>query len=487
MININRLGFSFIIILLMTTFSQLQAAEPLSRRNPYSITNFVESEHFAVYWGEGVTNSSAQELLDILETAWRRLIGDLGFERPITTQSYKLNIYISGTGGVPYDDEQGGFAILDDQLHEAFILNKNALDNSEMFLGATHEFFHTIQSSYGLIRSDAMRGVGWLGEALANWSVPATWLEADTTARNALAQYAFYPQYSLDHINPYKEGENYYLLSGHQYGTYIFFDHLTEKTNDPDFVLNFLEYLKPVVAATKNKDALTELRLFVELNYGLALDKLFASFIARNTNWDYPQGIIYRSALDRQRRNFPDERIAQSIWIVDNQWHEGPQETLPRRWAANYIKLNISNSAELEDIELAFEGNTLGSFDNESDWQVTAVVIRNGLSDYFELDLQEGKIENALIPVVDADSVWLAISVTNQTRTTEERFAYRYQFATPGFSQSSPETPVQYVYDAPIDAPIKKENSTSGGGSVNLILLALVLFCRRKAIAYDLK
>jgi hypothetical protein len=461
-----------LLALLLALLSTNAKSDPLERRNPYAIQNFVESERFVVYWGEGVIVSDAQDLLDILEFSWVRAIEEMGFEQPTTMQSYKLNVYVSGTGQVPYDDEQGGFAILDNQFHEAFILHKRALGRSDLYLGATHEFFHTIQSSYGLIRSDAMRGVGWLGEAMANWFVPMTWNDSEATAINALAQYAFYPQYSLDHVSPSDPKINDYLLSGHQYGTYLLFDHLSEKTADPDFVVKFLRYLKPLVQQTKDKDALQELAFFTEQNYGITLRELFASFVARNSEWDYSDRSIYLSALDRQRQSFPDQKIAATQTIIDNQWHDAPQNTLPHQWAANYVKF-LPNGANI--VEIGFEGNGEGDYGNPSDWQITAVISSGGTFEYITLPLENGKINSFEISVENADTLWLAISITSDVKNQIEQFAYRYQIALPGESQPSPNSSVTY------ESEIEVETTTlsSGGGPLNVFCLLIMFFLIR--------
>lgn len=457
-----------IIIALITLLSGNVLSDPLERRNPYQISNFVESERFVVYWGEGVVNTDAQELLDLLEYSWVRAIDDMGFEKPMTMHSYKLNVYISGTGQVPYDEVQGGLAILDNQLHEAFILHKGALGRSDLFLGATHEFFHTIQSSYGLIRSDAMRGVGWLVEAISNWSVPATWNEHEVTAINSLAQYAFYPQYSLDHINPSDPKINDYLLSGHQYGTYLIFNHLEEETGDPHFVLKFLEYLKPLVQQTKEKDALQELSNFIFDSYGLEFSEIFASFVARNSEWDYPSRDIYLSALAQQRQSFPDQKIAATQTVVDNQWHKAPQATLPHQWAANYIKF-VPNGEDT--VEIGFEGNTVSDHGIASNWQVTAVVSYGESFEYIPLPLEYGKIANFEIAINGATTLWLAISVTTEVKNLSEIHAYRYQFSHPGEAQASPNTRVIYQPENTDGVAVKD----SGGGSLSLFLAIIGL------------
>ncbi|WP_444995289.1 DUF6055 domain-containing protein [Aliikangiella sp. IMCC44359] len=463
-----------VFICIIAFYSSIAASEPLERRNPYQIENFVESEKFVIYWGEGVLVSDAMSLLETLEYTWVRMIEEMNFERPLTMQNYKLNVYISGTGQVPYNDEQGGLAILDKQEHEAFILNKEALGKEKVFLGATHEFFHTIQSSYGLIRSDAMRGIGWLGEALANWSVPIVWEEHETLAVNALAQYAFYPQYSLDHISPSRAGDDYYLLSGHQYGTYLLFDHLIEKTGDPNFVRRFMEHLKPLAMQTEQKDALEELEVFTLNNYGLQLKALFASFIARNSEWDYPAQNTYHAALAEQRKHFPDEKVAHTLYKLDNQWHSAPQKTLPRRWAANYIKLQLN---EINELEVGFEGNIEGSNGNASDWKVTLVISRADGFEYIPLTLQDGKIAGFSVSTNSANTVWLAISVTSESKNVNEEFAYRYQLAQPGKSQPSPNSVVTYQPKVEPQTP----TGSSGGGSMSFYFLLLIFYmCRRK-------
>jgi len=80
------------------------ADDPLEVRNPHNLANFVESEHFVFYWGEGIASDSLTPAFETLEYAWQVLIEQRGFKRPPTSEQYKFNVYISGTGQPVVDD-----------------------------------------------------------------------------------------------------------------------------------------------------------------------------------------------------------------------------------------------------------------------------------------------------------------------------------------------------------------------------------------------
>ncbi|MCO7226576.1 DUF6055 domain-containing protein [Pleionea sp. CnH1-48] len=431
----------------------------LTERNPYNLENSVSSEHFVIYWQEGVDAAQVEPLLDILEHSWESLVIEQGYERPITMQNYKLNVYLSGTGSrVPYNHVLGGYAILDRRGHEAFVMHKDIVplpDNLIFVL--PHEFFHTIQSSYGLIRSDAMVYISWLTEATASWAVGLTDAGAQSVAEHVLAQYAFYPHYTLYHESPTKEGSGYDLLRGHHYGAYLFFVHLTELTGDQNFVRHFLEYLKTIARPNHTPNAVKELDRYLIDTHNITLSSAFAAFSARNALWDYPDQSVYVEVLASRSTNHRNEHIARRHAQPENRWHSAPVATLPRRFGSNYIELAKPSQGNLL---ISFQGASHGSLNASSEWHVSVVTTTNGIASYTQLPLQNGRLDEFSVAVAGADKVMLAIAVTtaiDDHSSLDETFLYQYKFAYPD-----------------------QQEPASGGGAVSTLLLLLGLVWMRR-------
>lgn len=461
------LGGLSLILMSVSFTSYCYHSTELIKRNPYSIDNSVESEHFVIYWGSGIDESKLQLVLDNFEHSWDVLIEQKGFENPPTTDVYKLNVYLSGTGQPVWDDVTGGFAILDPQGHEAIILNKNVLtDDNALIIGPTHEFFHTIQSAYGLIYSDAMLRISWLVESTANWSFGVVWPDSDAIVRNSLSSFAFYPQYAIDQDEFDSSLPEFDLLAGHHYGSYILFEHLAEVTQDEDIVKRYFEYLAPIVSETKNKHALVELREFTLLTYGLSFEDLFFSFAERNTRWEYPNQSDILAAFNDWRSSHTDEHIAQNHVTIDNQWHDSPSDKLPRRLAANYIRLG---HPDVDQLEVGFAGSSHGTQGGIATWRVSVVTERDDGISYTELPLQASKIEKQLVSISGANAIWLAIMVTSDSQNLHDKFAYRYQFALPGQSQNLPSTPIE----------VDETPANSQSGSLGFFIIGVVFLLGR--------
>ena len=61
--------------------------------------NTLSSDNFIVRWGNGISQSQAQNILDSFEYAWDIEINQLGYEMPTSADTYLFNVYVGDTGG----------------------------------------------------------------------------------------------------------------------------------------------------------------------------------------------------------------------------------------------------------------------------------------------------------------------------------------------------------------------------------------------------
>jgi hypothetical protein len=403
-------------------------------RNPYSINNYIKSEHFAVLWGEGLIREKIEFLLEILEEEHRFFL-QMGFLEPPTMANYKFNVYISGTGQVPEDQVLGGLTGRDYQGQERFIMYKDILNNEDALKQVTaHEYFHGIQYAYDVDRA-VYPSIPWLGESSAVWASSKAWPSNVLNTLNALPSYAFYPQYPIDDYSLNGSGDMF-LLSGHHFGSYLFFDHLGDTYNDDGFVKKFFLYIKSNLNSISSENVFEILKLYVSEIYFDDLSSTFHSFSVRNISWsDYDQNTnVYEKAM-QEFPNALNQRIAAEHTVVDNLWHEVSKEKLPRRWGSNSIKLS---NVPTDNLEIGFEGNPSGCFGNQSLWSASVVFINESLSTNVPLELINNKINKFQINTNGAKEVWLVVSNTPESANNNEVFGYRYQFAEIGLSEESP-------------------------------------------------
>ncbi|MCJ8319065.1 MAG: DUF6055 domain-containing protein [Colwellia sp.] len=470
---------SLALVILMICYSSTLLADSLARRNPYGLTNYIESAHFTVYWGTGMQDSELQPLLDALEVAWQELIIKRGYQRPITMKENKLNLYVSQTGQPVLDDQLNAVQYWDIENHEVIVFNKNKIKEDDFMKSVTaHELFHAIQSSYlPEINTEPflfLENLDWTHESQAAWVSQIVWPELKKhKAENHLTTFSPYPQYSLDTVtatDPIRTRVDF-----HRYGTYIFFNHLTETLNDDDFVKYWLEYLQELRdLGVRNTSTLDEMKTMVFNRYNQSLESLFATFIARNSVWDYPDRDIYLEVFAEQDHFLQSQHTARLHTSIENKWYNSPTETAVRRWGANYIHLKDVN---LDKLTIGFEGNTFGNKDKTGEWHVTAVLDKGDVFEYVPLVLVNGQIQNFELSTIEVKDVWLAIAFTTDSNDESEVFAFRYQFAETGQFEVSPNTPVSYPKDK-VTAP-SPDSDKSGGTLVFLVGFLLCFICRR--------
>ena len=462
-------NLSLLFFTLLADLQSINAAELLVR-NPYDIENHMESKHFVVYWGSGLNESNIQPLLDYLEVNWAFIIEEKQFLPPITTKNYKENIYISGTGQPLLDDEEGAIQGLDKEGHEHIIMHKDTLfDARRLRVTVVHEFFHSIQTRYKIPQLSHRL---WIGEATATWSAFMT-LPNDTEhlAINALAQYAFYPQYSLDAVLE-NQSEEYYLLSGHNYGAFIFFSFLTEYFNDPNLVHKLFNFVSSKISQRDDKFAINVLSDFIEETYSEELRPLFHQFVAKNSIWDYPDQQAYLTAISIQAQSHLNEHTAKTINRLSNTWETVDSKYLPHRWGANYIKYTPENK---DTIDIGFEGNALGQYDSPAQWQASIVKVTDEDVEYIQLPLSDNKVNAFTIDTKGAKEIWLAVDVVSTNNNNNEVYAYRYLFSEEGQGEVSPSSAVEYQKTV-ITPPVEEAKNTSSGGNITLFCFIFIFF-----------
>jgi len=331
---------------------------------------------------------------------------------------------------------------------------------NDLKLGLTHEFFHAIQYGY---ESHKLNPSPWLVESTAAWAPQEVFPEITLhLADQALGQYAFYPHYPLDYIG--KEGVDEYLLQGHQYGTFIFFQHASLVLNDNDFVLKLHQFIEELTS-NDNLSAISALSSFVREEYGVELADLYHSFVARNAVWDYPHQSEIQTALSQRSIGNNNYHIANELSALDRGWLESKNLEPLYRWGGQYIKLGPLAET---NIELSFQGSATGNLQSEAKWQLSAVVDSSSGIEYIELPLVGNTIEAQAITIAEGATVWLAISVTSNGKSNKELYPYRYQLAKNGESQAIPSTSL--VVEIPLI------NDAKSGGTFYGFSLWILIF-----------
>lgn len=135
-----------------------------------NLANHLETENFSINWANGDGSVEIAEAAGIaLELGWSRLIDDLGWQAPVSSDEYLLWVVLDASlGGTGFttqyetDEFPGGYPVV--------YLNSGSADNPNFFHAlAQHEFHHAIQYGY---RREYSSGPdeAWYWEASANWA-----------------------------------------------------------------------------------------------------------------------------------------------------------------------------------------------------------------------------------------------------------------------------------------------------------------------------
>jgi len=376
--------------------------------------NVYETPNFAVKWGNltGFTEADAQSLGADFEAAWQAETNTFGYPTPPTTDTYKLNVYVGDSGaGAPTSLGSAGYYFYDHDGYPMIVVAADVLPDHDLSaLTSAHELFHGVQDSEGYFDWDGTTS-DWYGEATAIWMEGQVYPD-DSGYAAFLYWFAIRPELSLDYYKYPQSGdpEEY-----HQYGAFVFIDHLSQNVEDPSLIQRSFE------AGYSGADALDLLDGLIAADGG-SLRDAFADFVGRNGTWDYDNGAWYRQWIDAYGGYDTGNSHRPSGYLHgDSDWIQ-PTEDLPHGWGANYWGLN------------GFTGDAVLHFDGTVDptrvpdrWIATVAVRAGDTHRRYPLALVDGQGTLAAADVGAYDEAWLVVAPLAARGTQTWPYAVRME------------------------------------------------------------
>jgi uncharacterized protein (TIGR03382 family) len=251
-------------------------------REGFPGTSFQEllSPNFAIKWADpSVSAADAQIVADALELSWVKYIDELGHDPCFGCETFRLNAYIARDEGIdnPGIGFAGGYAFIDNDGFPYFVISRNLIapGNEDSIRGvAVHEFYHDIQFSTGSFAWETTP-YGWFWESTAEWATQEA-LPGNSNGFVFTGAYALKSELPVYHYGDPFGGDP--VEGVHQYGSSIFFRHVTEKLASPAIIVNTWEN------STANDEPLQKIQDNLPSSNIVAL---FSEFAARNAIWDY--------------------------------------------------------------------------------------------------------------------------------------------------------------------------------------------------------
>jgi hypothetical protein len=393
--------------------------EKAEREAGGTCANSEASDNFVLKWGneESVSAYAVTEMLSAFEFTWSELVTQMGHPPPLTSATYKFNIYVGDTGScAPSAYGNGGYFTVDAEGYPFIVMSLGTMaDTTYGKSVAAHEFYHAVQhatEAYG-----AGTYAQWYWEATATWAEREVYI-SDTVYAQFLFGYAFMPYRQL---NAYQYPGTGAIEEFHQYGAFIFPRYLSEHVEDWTLIRDSW------VLADWNDDPI---RVLEDLLPGGDIEAIFGDFAAQNATWDYLDGSLYEQVLDQtadqSAYGIYDSRIVDTVGSqgTGDEWVEGPSLTLPERFGYNIIRLKSPESRELT---VRFEGDESGSEGSTARYQVR-LVREYGTSRAYELVELDGTSGELSVGKVGTEAaLYLAVSAFADHWNEGESFAYRYQ------------------------------------------------------------
>jgi hypothetical protein len=402
----------------------------LEHRDTFNLPNVEFSDNFALHWGNDaiVDDTLIYEILESFELTWDYQINELGFHEPYGSERYYFNVYLGDSGdGAPPDYEVSGYYFTDDENMPMVVLGEYVVNNfASAKTTIPHEFFHAVQhATESYTYSDAD---GWYWEATAVWIENEVYpLEEEYSI--FLFGFAFLPHYALEFFDYFDSGA---LQEYYQYGAFVFPKFLTEFYVDSQFIRDsWMEAteLSPLQWIQQNLE-----------EDGEDFEQIMSDFAAKNVHWDYPDRDWYELYLDYYTDIFPegDNRITQGIHSAGTaDWEEVDSHLKPSKYGYNHLQLT---SPTMEDAYFYFDGNTVGDFFSDVEWQVQLVVRRGESIWYYPIILNDGSGEGVLTELAETDIITISVLAASEEASVEEVFTYRYALRSSPWDEEEPKT-----------------------------------------------
>lgn len=433
-------------------------------RDAYNLPNYAESENFVLRWGssKSLSSSKADQILDTFEVAWSEILVGMDYVAPFSTDQYKFNLYIGGSGG---PSEYGSaYYTSDRQGYPMVVISQGTYD--DVGFGATvgaHEFFHALQGDSGARYTYSEGSPGaWYWEATANWV--ETEIYPENKAENVaffLIGYIFYPHLPISHFDYPDSGA---LIEYHQYGAFIFPYYLTREVADASLIrYSWLE--------SSEEDPLVALDTELAQRWETSIAETFFDFAARNATFTrYDDGEVFSELLDQYEQFYGSysEKIVDEVYGQTGTWREAPSDTAPRSFGTNFVRIDPTG----RDLVISFEGAAEGSQGGTPTWDVRAVVVDTGEEVEVPIPLTDGAGEVTVPDSADAREVWLVASVISDNMSNRtETFGWSYRVTGSSEDIDTGEDPV--VDDTGADEGKDTKGGCASAGGAPALLLAL--------------
>ena len=382
--------------------------------------NTLASDNFIVRWGSGISQSQAQDLLDSFEYSWDIEVNQLGYDTPSTADTYLFNIYIGDSGGgTPGGYGAAGYFTGDNQGYPMIVIAKQTvLDQDYMDFTIAHEFFHALQGRTNRYDYDEYGPGAWYWEATANWVESEVYPGSSGNA-GFLIGYTFFPHYPVNFFDYPDQGT---LQEYHQYGAFIFPQHLTDIEADSNLIRSSWQ------DTSTESDPMEVLDTYLS-SFGTTIEETWLHHIARMTVMDYAQGDIYEEYLGYYS-SYPesDNRYADTVMQEGSMgWRSAPNGTKPQRFGHNTI---IARGLTESAMTFAVRGEDTGSQGSSATFGATVTKVRSGNVTYHPLSFSGNNGEVTLTDVRSGDKHYLSIGVWTDAwdpnRVYSETFDYEY-------------------------------------------------------------
>ena len=200
--------------------------------------NQLESENFAVKWGDDFLSNGIEEIISsYFEETWTVQINDWGMLQPEGTEEALFNVYIgnSGNRAPEIGEGSGGYFTYDDQGWPMIVLNPEAIQNQDYLPTLiAHEFFHAVQRKTDLYSNAESR---WFFEGSAEWAA-ANMYPSSVHPISAIDSYMNLSELSLNNFLHLYDVETDAEMerARYSYGTVLFLIFLHEYTMDSGFI-----------------------------------------------------------------------------------------------------------------------------------------------------------------------------------------------------------------------------------------------------------
>ncbi|MCA9570311.1 MAG: hypothetical protein KC656_20850, partial [Myxococcales bacterium] len=379
--------------------------ENLEERDPIGTPNSLASEHFVVRWGDDgeLPEGFDQLLLDDLEASWAYQIDTAGWERPVGTDVYKMNVYVGNTfeGGRTISFS-GGYTWLQDGVPEIVL----SPDSLQTYRGSgrarirlvSHEFNHALQIGRPGLYED--QDAAFYYEATANWMAAQQTEDVEEFAE--WGAFLLHPRFAIDTFEDFSAQSP---RAGRQYQAAMFVQHVSDHYG-VDLVRQSWDEATGSVLPLDWIDQATE----------EPFRDIFVDFAVTHATGDHIHASAYASGASQGAFFGGAEAI--TAWIPEEGGAGTPGGTeIPERYAWNHL---VYDALEGGTLRFGFVAAERGSQGTPSDFETVAVIERAG--EYEQVPFQ-GEVE---LEVQGGDFVHFVVVSVPPTADYRERFGYSW-------------------------------------------------------------